>query len=685
MRRPFLPLALLGCALAVAACDDSDSGVDPVDAAVDMARDMPDAEPIDAAPPPDQAPPDAAPDAAPPEPPAPPSGTVTQLAGDTGSGFVDGVGSDARFAGITCIALSPDGDTLYASDTFNGTVRAIDLDTRAVTTLAGRPLELGTFDGGPGAARLTSPRGCAATDEALFVADGPTLRRVDFDGTVTTLAGQSEAAGAIDGVGRGARLGYLVHDLEPAADGALIYISDRSNDAIRTLDPATGEVATLVGPAGRLDGPGGLARLDDVIYVADTFDGQILRLDPETGLADVLADGLDAPQGVAVDGRSAFAAGFDGALYQIDLESGAVTVAVGVPGETAVVNGDRDAARLGGSFAPPVHDAARKRLYYVDLDSGGIRVIDTRLFGVSHFVGPDAPTGYRDGPDPRFGPLYDVVPDPAGGWIVSDPGNAAVRAVSTDGEARTLFGSPADPNPADGPAADARIDAPVGLAWRDGRLVIADYNAGALRAYDPAEQAVTTLAEGFVGPWGLGAGPDGAVWLTDADTGGVSVLRPDDTVEAIVPPGTFEFPVDVAVDPADGAVYVADAVRAAVYRLDGGEAVVVAGQPGETGVRDGPLDEALLGEPLGLTFAPDGGLLVVDGGNHLVRRIDLAAGTIQRWLGHPVRHGGRPAGAAVPWDEATFERPQAAAVGPDGALAVVADAALSVGEPEDTP
>lgn len=685
MRRSLLPLALLICALPAVGCDDGDSAAEPVDAAVDMARDMPDAEPIDAAPPPDQAPPDAAPDAAPPEPPEPPTGAVTQLAGDTSRGFVDGVGSDARFAGVTCIALSTDGDTLYASDTFNGTVRAIDLDTRAVTTLAGRPLELGTFDGGPGAARLTSPRGCAATDAAFFVADGPTLRRIDFDGTVTTLAGQSEAAGAIDGVGREARLGYLMHDLEATADGALIYISDRSNDAIRTLDPATGEVATLVGPAGRLDGPGGLARLDDALYVADTFDGQILRLDPATGLVDVLADGLDAPQGVAVDGLSAYAAGFDGALYRIDLETGEVTIAVGVPGETAVVDGDRDTARLGGAFAAPVHDAARKRLYYVDIEAGAIRMVDTRLFGVSPFVGPEAPAGYRDGADPRFGTLYDVVADPAGGWIVSDPGNAAVRAVSATGEARTLFGSPDAPGSVDGPAADARIDAPVGLAWRDGRLVIADYNAGSLRAYDPAEQAVTTLADDFTGPWGLGAGPDGAIWITDADTGGVSVLRPDDTIEAAAPPGTFEFPVDVAVDPADGAVYVADAVRAAVYRLDADEAVVVAGQPGETGVRDGPLDEALLGEPLGLTFAPDGGLLVVDGGNHLVRRIDLAAGTIQRWLGHPVRHGGHPPGATMPWDEATFERPQAAAVGPDGALAVVADSALSVGEPENAP
>lgn len=660
--------------------DDGPSAGEALDARIDaMAEPEPDAAP-EPEPEPDAAP-EPEPDAEPP-PSTPPMGEVVQLAGDTGTGFVDGVGPAARFSGITCITLAPDGDTLFASDTFNGTVRAIALDERAVTTLAGRPLEFASFDGGPGAARLTAPRGCAATADAVFVADGPTLRRVGYDGAVETLAGQANEPGMVDGVGAEARLGYLLHDLEPDAAGERLYISDRSNDRIRVIDLATGGVETVVGPEGGLNGPGGIEREGDVLYVADTFDGEIVAVDLMTNAVEVIADGLDAPQGLAVERNAVFAAGFNGALYRVGLDDGQVEIIVGVPGETRVVDGDPPAARLGGAFAPPVVDGARKQLYYVDLASGGVRQIDTGLLTVAPLVGPEGPSGHRDGPDPRFGALYDVVGDPAGGWIVSDPLNSAVRTVDVDGVGGTLFGAPGESDPVDGPAADARIESPVGLAWLDGLLYISDFSRGAVRVFDPASGQVDTALDGISGPWGLGAGLDGDLWITEAESGAVRVLRADGTLEEVARPGRFDNPVDVAVDPRDGAVYVADAVRAAVYRLEpDGRGVPVAGIPGQTGVRDGPLDEALLAEPLGLHFDRAGGLLVVDGGNHMIRRIDLAAGTLTRWLGHPTRHGGGAPGSTTAWADATLERPQAVWSGPDGVLSVVHEYALVVARP----
>jgi hypothetical protein len=82
---------------------------------------------------------------------------------------------------------------------------------------------------------------------------------------------------------------------------------------------------------------------------------------------------------------------------------------------------------------------------------------------------------------------------------------------------------------------------------------------------------------------------------------------------------------------------------------------------------------------VGLTFAADGALMVVDGDNHFLRRFDLAEGRLARWLGHPVRHGNPPIGAVVPWADATFHQPQAVAF--DGArAAVLAEQALSVAE-----
>lgn len=669
------PTIVLGLCLAGLGCDDAQQT-----ATLDMRTDP--AEPDAAVGPVDAGPLDAAPEFdARVGPPSPPEGAVLRLAGGSASGFVDGVGADARFNGVTCIALSPDGARLYASDTFNGLVRVVDLDTGAVRTLAGRPLELATFDGALDTARFSGPRGCAATGDAVYVADGPALRRIDLvDATVSTVAGQADARGFEDGVGSNARLGYLNHDIAASADGSVLYLADRSNDVIRTFDVAMGQVTTVV--AGGLNGPGGLAWAGDALYVADTFDNELVRVDLADFTTTRVAGGFDAPQGLAIHGDTAWLGGFDGALHRVDLTTGAAEVILGVVGDARSVNGSQADARLGGTFAAPVHDPARGRLYYVDLSSGGIRQIDTDSLTVTPLVGPVDSAGDRDGPDPRFGTLYDVVRD-GDDWIVSDPLNNAVRRIAADGSATTVFGASGASETIDGPVADARAMAPVGLALAEGRLFVADYEANAIRLVDGGQ--VTTFGRpgntGVEGPWGLGTAPDGRVFITEVDRGAVQVIRPDGTLGRAAAPGTFAAPMDVAVDPRSGVVYVADAERAAIYRLDDGEAILVAGSPGETGVRDGPLDAALFAGPTGLTFAPDGGLLVVDGDNHLIRRVDLDAGVVSRWLGHPTRHGGRATGTTLPWADATLEQPRAVAVRPDGTLGVVTEFGLTTATP----
>ena len=123
----------------------------------------------------------------------------------------------------------------------------------------------------------------------------------------------------MDAVGSAARLGYLLHDLEPSADGRLLYIADRSNDTIRTLDLETNAVATLVGPAAGLSGPGGLHRVDDILYIADTFNHCIRRVDPD-GMISTVAGQCGVP-GFAGDGGDSREALLD-RPYGIDLDAG---------------------------------------------------------------------------------------------------------------------------------------------------------------------------------------------------------------------------------------------------------------------------------------------------------------------------------------------------------------------------
>lgn len=69
------------------------------------------------------------------------------------------------------------------------------------------------------------------------------------------------------------------------ADGTLVMANIEDQSLIR-VDPATGSVTTIVGS---LTNPNGIAiGLDGKVYVATT--GQILRIDPDTGDSEVVAD-----------------------------------------------------------------------------------------------------------------------------------------------------------------------------------------------------------------------------------------------------------------------------------------------------------------------------------------------------------------------------------------------------------
>lgn len=98
--------------------------------------------------------------------------TLEIFAGSGEEGLVDGASWNACFAQPT--ALSIIGHTLYVVDAGSSAIRAIDLNTRHVTTLVGRGLfEYGDTDGIGSAARFQYPLDIKAdqTQKSLWVAD----------------------------------------------------------------------------------------------------------------------------------------------------------------------------------------------------------------------------------------------------------------------------------------------------------------------------------------------------------------------------------------------------------------------------------------------------------------------------------------------------------------------------------
>ena len=167
--------------------------------------------------------------------------TVAGVCGTTTEGFNNGVASTARFRFPFGLALDEAQQVLYVADTENNRIRKIKLGSLAaadaVTTLAGNEA-YGSADGQGSAARFYHPQGLARDAQGnLFVADGfnSTIRKVDANGQVSTLAGTPQQRGYANGAGSGAKF-YGPAGVAADANGS-IYVADRGNNVIRMLRP----------------------------------------------------------------------------------------------------------------------------------------------------------------------------------------------------------------------------------------------------------------------------------------------------------------------------------------------------------------------------------------------------------------------------------------------------------------
>ena len=216
-----------------------------------------------------------------------PAGAVTTFAGSPGlAGSTDATGSSARFDHPYGIAVDAAGN-LYVADTGNSTIRKIT-PAGAVTTLAGSPGLVGSADGTGAAARFDDPYG-VAVDAAgtVYVSDtfNDTLRAITPAGAVTTLAGTAGVPGSADGTGAAARFDQPYGITVDAAGS--VYVADTGNSTVRRVTPA-GVVTTVIGApgvAGTVPGPLPASLFFPLSVAYDPVSGLLLVTVPDALLA----------------------------------------------------------------------------------------------------------------------------------------------------------------------------------------------------------------------------------------------------------------------------------------------------------------------------------------------------------------------------------------------------------------
>ena len=125
----------------------------------------------------------------------------------------------------------------------------------------------------------------------------------------------------------------------------------------------------------------------------------------------------------------------------------------------------------------------------------------------------------------------------------------------------------------------------------------------------------------------------------------------------------FNGPRSIALNQADGSLYVADRTNHAIRRIplnDSSFVETVAGN-GQTGSVDGVGSEARFNSPSGVALDARGGLWVADTGNHTVRRLDLITGLVETVAGL----AGQPGTDDGLGANARFDTPTGIAVQPE--------------------
>jgi sugar lactone lactonase YvrE len=293
------------------------------------------------------------------------SGTISTVAGDGNFGFGgDGAGATgAQLSDPVGVAFDASGN-LYIADTENNRIRKVN-SSGTISTVAGDGNSGFGGDGGPAtSAQLAFPAGVALDASGnLYIADtnNNRVRKVNTGGTVSTVVGDGNSG--FGGDGGPATSAQLAFPAGVALDASgNFYIADAFNNRIRKVD-STGIITTVAGdgtPGFGGDGgpatcallalgtgPAGVA-LDASgnLYIADTFNSRIRKVDTSGTISTVAGNGNDGfsgdggpatsaqlfePFGVAVDAN--------GNLYISDEENNRIRK-VNTSGIITTVAGD---------------------------------------------------------------------------------------------------------------------------------------------------------------------------------------------------------------------------------------------------------------------------------------------------------------------------------------------------------
>ncbi len=299
----------------------------------------------------------------------------------------------------------------------------------------------------------------------------------------------------------------------PAAIATLVDAAGKSGE----LKPAKLDLALEEEPKGRFLFPGKLKRVPGSLVrwaLADAGHNQIVLLDDNgadvkrygsgaAGFGDGTATTatFDHPQGLVGANDALYVADTGNhAIRRIDLKSGAVTTLAGTGQRGATLTGTQAAAKTTTLASPWDLEKKGDKIYFANAGTHQIGVFDLSANTVARLAGsgeenlkPGAPA------DAAFAQPSGLTLAPDGNTLyVADAESSAIRAITlSDDSTRTLVGAGLfEFGKNDGSFETARLQHPLGVAVDGNRLLVADTYNSRIRTLDLAKKTVSEFDGG---------------------------------------------------------------------------------------------------------------------------------------------------------------------------------------------
>lgn len=546
---------------------------------------------------------------------------ITTVAGSmpVGSG---GPVSKVYLRGPEAVTMDNAGN-VYIADSQHHRVYKID-PTGTATLVIGK-LMYGTTAGDKGPAANASigiPSGMVFDSKGnLYIADRNQhrIRKIDSKGVVTTYAGFGD--GRFVGDGRAATLADLNAPRGLAVDSNdNLYLADTSNNRIRKVDAETGIITTVAGTTSGFAGDGGPARKaklkapEDVVfdsdgnmYIADTGNNRIRMVNTKgiistiagTGVDDATGDGFRA-EIATLNAPAGVQIDGNGNLWVADRKNNRLRMINLSTGMISTPIGAFSSNRTPGIKAP--------NRIFIDKTSGRIYIPEsasTDTFGTDQVqvYHPDRGLVGRFVGAPRMAQSGQVATEA----VLSD-----VFGVAVDTQGDIYFSEPANNRV-------MKVDKTGYLSVLAGTGV-----SGAAGDRGPAEMAR------LKNPTGLAVDTAGNLYIADTGNNRIRMVTQGGTITTVVGPG-----LTCAPNPSS------PISRTNSPNLNGSAPSGYAGDGLEaTDCR------VRLKAPRGVAVDRVGNLYVADTGNHIVRKVALS-GKINTFAGQPGASGNAGDGGAA--------------------------------------